>query len=128
MFRINNRYTPKHWINVLVVFTINNRYTPKDWINVLVMFTVKNRYTRKHWINVQVVFILTTEHTKTWCCSCLQLTADTEERHHRIEAYSEPKQTSKMNLFTKVVNGEEVLTIFLRKLHLRILKGFGTRL
>ena len=39
-------------------------------------------------------------------------------RHERVkeepESYSEPGQTSKMNIFAKIVNGYELFTIFVK--------------
>ena len=40
------------------------------------------------------------------------------------EVYSEPSQPSKMELFGKIVNGFQSLTIFTKKLDLRCLTGF----
>ena len=41
-----------------------------------------------------------------------------------LVAFLEPSQTSKIELFVKIVNGIKLLTIFTKKLHLRYLTGF----
>ena len=41
-----------------------------------------------------------------------------------LVAILEPSQTSKMELFVKILNGIKLLTIFTKKLHLRYLNGY----
>ena len=40
------------------------------------------------------------------------------------KAYLEPSRTSMMKLFSKIVNGSRLLTIFAKKLHHRCSTGF----
>ena len=46
----------------------------------------------------------------------------------KAEAYSEPCQTSKIEIFAKIVNSLKPLTIFTEKLDLRCLTGISIRL
>ena len=45
----------------------------------------------------------------------------------RLEVYSEPNQISKMELFVKIVNGFQLLLIFVKGFHIRCLTGFWIR-